>query len=230
MKYNIKLFYLNSKVNKSEIINTFNLAFNENKNLALANLLYILDIRNGKGERRVFKTIFKYLCNNEEETALQLLPFIGELGRYDYLLEGLNTPVEKEITKLIKNRLKLDLISKYPSLLAKWLPSLRTHKKNNTKAKKLVKLLNMKEKEYRKLLSFLRRKVYVVEKFLSSKYYYKIDFKYVPVKAFFKYERVFKTKLNSEYLNNIDKKAKRKIIPRKHMTSTLKKYINMLNK
>ena len=65
MKYNIKLFYLNSKVKKSEIINTFNLAFNENKNLALANLLYILDIRNGKGGRRVFKTIFKYLCNNE---------------------------------------------------------------------------------------------------------------------------------------------------------------------
>ena len=90
--------------------------------------------------------------------------------------------------------------------------------------------LNMKEKEYRKLLSFLRSKVCVVEKFLSSKDYYKIDFKYVPVKAFFKYEKVFKTKLNSEYLNNVDKKAKREIIPRKYMTSTLKKYINMLNK
>lgn len=230
MKYNIKLFYLNSKANKSEIINTFNLAFNENKNLALANLLYILDIRNGKGQRRVIKTIFKYLCNNEEETALQLLPFIGELGRYDYLLEGLNTPLEKEITKLIKNRLKLDLISKYPSLLAKWLPSLRTHKKNNTKAKRLVKLLNMKEKEYRKLLSFLRSKVYVVEKLLSTKDYYKIDFKYVPAKAFLKYERVFKTKLYSEYLNNVDKKVEREIIPRKYMTSTLRKYIYMLNK
>ena len=32
----------------------------ENEELALANLLYILDIRGGKGERRIFKTIFEY--------------------------------------------------------------------------------------------------------------------------------------------------------------------------
>ena len=39
------------------IIRLFNNALNENEDLALANLLYILDIRGGKGERRIFKVI-----------------------------------------------------------------------------------------------------------------------------------------------------------------------------
>ena len=50
--------------NEEKIIKLFNNALEENEELALANLLYILDIRNGKGERRLFKIIYKYLCNN----------------------------------------------------------------------------------------------------------------------------------------------------------------------
>ena len=61
---------------ESEIIRLFNNALNENTILALSNLLYILDIRNGKGERRLFKIIFKYLCLNHKDLALQVLPYI----------------------------------------------------------------------------------------------------------------------------------------------------------
>ena len=53
-----------------------------------------------------FKTIFKELCEKHPSSALRILPFIGELGRYDYILEGINTPIEKEVISLdeIKSR------------------------------------------------------------------------------------------------------------------------------
>ena len=57
---NLDVFTMTSRYNSEEkIINLFNNALLENEDLALANLLYILDIRNGKGERRIFKIIFK---------------------------------------------------------------------------------------------------------------------------------------------------------------------------
>ena len=84
--YNLDLFCSVSRYdNEDKIITNFNNALSENETLALANLLYILDIRNGKGERRIFKIIFKYLCENKPLFAIKILPFISELGRYDYI-------------------------------------------------------------------------------------------------------------------------------------------------
>ena len=134
---NLDVFTMLTRYNdEEEIIKTFKNALDENQELALANLLYILDIRNGKGERRLFKIIYNYLCNNEKESALRILNFIGELGRYDYILLGINTQIEKETIELIKNQLEIDKKTETPSLLAKWLPSHRTHNINNPLAKK----------------------------------------------------------------------------------------------
>ena len=197
---NLDVFAMLSRFNDTDdIINKFRLAILEDENLALANLLYILDIRNGKGERRVFKTIYKDLCLNYSNLALRILPFIGELGRFDYVLEGINTPVEKETVALIKDRLNKDLASNEVSLLAKWLPSIRTHSKNNKLAKSLVKLLGMSEKEYRKTLKALRNKINIVEANLTNKTYDKIDFSKVPSKAMMKYNNTFNRYLESEF-------------------------------
>ena len=189
---NLDVFAMLSRYDTSdEIINKFKLALNEDYNLALANLLYILDIRNGKGERRLFKIIYEYLCFNYSEYALKIMPFISKLGRFDYVLIGIGTKVEKETIELIKKQLKKDIKSKSPSLLAKWLPSLRTHKQNNKLAKKLVKLLGMSEKEYRKMLRNLREKINIVETHLTEKAYDKIDFSQVPSLAMIKYREAF---------------------------------------
>ena len=197
---NLDLFSMLSRYNSDEeIIRLFNNALNENECLALANLLYILDIRSGKGERRIFKIIFKYLCTNHTKQALRILPFISELGRYDYILEGINTPIEDTVIYLIKKQLEIDINSTNPSLLAKWLPSHRTHKKNNTIAKKIIKGLNITEKEYRKTLSRLRSKLNVVEKNLTDKTYENIDFSKVPTKAMLKYTYTYMTKINDKY-------------------------------
>lgn len=197
---NLDVFAMLSRFDDEEtILQTFDKALEEDKNLALANLLYILDIRNGKGERRLFKIIYKELCMYHPAEALQILPFISELGRYDYLLEGLDTPVEKETIELIKNQLDLDKASEAPSLLAKWLPSHRTHGVNHIVAKKLMKALGMKEQEYRKLLKELRDKLNLVEKNLTTKEYKRIDFSQVPAKAMLKYRKAFEEKMTLRF-------------------------------
>ena len=199
---NLDVFAMLSRYNSSdEIINKFKLALNENNTLALANLLYILDIRNGKGERRLFKIIYEYLCSNYPEYALQVLPFISKLGRFDYVLIGMGTKIEKETVDLIKKQLKKDIKSESPSLLAKWLPSIRTHKQNNKMAKKLVKLLGMSEKEYRKMLKKLRQKINIVETNLTEKTYDKIDFSHVPSLAMIKYREAFSRNMWEKFMD-----------------------------
>lgn len=200
--YNLDLFCSVSRYDDEEkIIKVFNNALLEDETLALANLLYILDIRNGKGERRIFKIIFKYLCENKPLSAIKILSFISELGRYDYILEGINTKIHNEVISLIKNQLKIDLNSDNPSLLAKWLPSHRTHNSNNKLAKIIMKELNMNEKEYRKTLSKIRSVINIVEKNLTEKNYSNIDFNKVPSKAMLKYNNVFSTKMKDDFEN-----------------------------
>ena len=61
----------------------FRNAYNENKILAVANLLYFLDIREGKGEILIFKTLFKELCKMDKEMAIIVIKQMGKLGSYD---------------------------------------------------------------------------------------------------------------------------------------------------
>ena len=140
------------------------------------------------------------MCINHTSCALRVLPFIAELGRYDYILVGLDTPINNEIISLIKKQLNDDLKSENPSLLAKWLPSHRSHNVNNPIAKKIIKGLNITEREYRKVLSILRKKLNLVEKNLTDKKYENIDFNKVPTKAMLKYTNTYMNKMNDEYL------------------------------
>ena len=67
---NLDFFAGISRNNKAkDIKDCFNKALSENNELALANLLYVLDIREGKGERRIFKKCFVTLCNTNKELA-----------------------------------------------------------------------------------------------------------------------------------------------------------------
>lgn len=187
-------------------------AYQEDNEMALANLLYLLDIRGGKGERKIFKICFDWLCNHNANDAKRIMPFIAELGRWDYLLVALNTPVECDAINMISCQLKLDLVSDYPSLLGKWMPSIRTHGKNNPQASYLARILGLSEKEYRKMLSSLRSKINIVEKNLTEKQYENIRFEQVPTKAMLKYMNTFKEKIADPYkqylesVNNGEKK------------------------
>ncbi len=184
--------------NKEETLRIFKNAYAEDKNLAVANLLFLLDIREGKGERDLFKTCFKWLCDNDIEYAKLILNQIGTLGRYDYILEGINTKIENEVLDLIKTQLLEDLKSEYPSLLAKWLPT------RGAMRKVLVKKLEATQKDYRKVLSYIRKKINLVESKLCNKDY-DIDFEKVPTKAMLKYRGAFKRHCEDTYNDYLNK-------------------------
>ena len=206
---NLDFFAGISRNNTSKQIKAcFDAALQENDELALANLLYILDIRGGKGERRLFKKCFVSLCNTNKELALKILRHIPELGRYDYIVNGLHTLIDDEVVALIKSQLEKDIKSDNPSLLAKWLPSLRTHNTNNAQAKYLAKRLELSEKEYRNILSTLRSKINIVEKNLTNKTLDNIDFNNVPCKAMLKYKKYFNKNMKEEYNNYLSSLVK----------------------
>ena len=201
LNFNLDMFAYSSryyKQNYEKNKNRFKNALIENDEIALANLLYTLDIRNGKGERALFKSYFSALIEMNKDYAIQILPYISELGRWDYVFEGIGTEIEEAVYDFVKAYLMMDIKNyndnKPVSLLAKWLPSIKTHNKKNYFAVKLVKKLNLTEKEYRKILSKLRDRLNIVEKHITNKEYAKIDYISVPSKAMVKYKNLFFTK------------------------------------
>ena len=201
LNFNLDMFAYSSRDFKQDYKknkNRFKNALIENDDVALANLLYTLDIRNGKGERALFKSYFSALIRMNKNYAIQILPYISELGRWDYVFEGIGTEIEEAVYDFVRAYLMMDIKNyndnKPVSLLAKWLPSIKTHNKKNHFAIKLAKKLNLTEKEYRKILSKLRDRLNIVEKHITNKEYEKIDYITVPSKAMVKYRNLFFTK------------------------------------
>lgn len=189
---------------EEKIQSVFSAAYEEDRILALANLLYVLDIRGGKGERRIFKTAFKWLCHRHADSAVVMLSLIPEYGRWDYVLEGIDTPVGYEALNMISKQLYKDMHSDNPSLLAKWLPSVRTHGKHNPEARYLANALGMSEKQYRKMLSELRGKINVVERQMSEQKFSDIDYETVPTKAMLKYREAWQRHDETRYHQYLD--------------------------
>ncbi len=109
-----------------EITNRFLRAYAEDADLAMKTLFFARDIRGGIGERRVFRTILKWLANNEPRSLEKNIQYIAEYGRYDDLLVLMGTTCEGKVLHLIKKQLAADCAAleagESVSLLAKWLP------------------------------------------------------------------------------------------------------------
>ena len=75
----------------AEITDRFRRAYAEDPCLAMKILFYARDIRGGLGERSVFRTIIRWLAENEKLSLVRNLPFIAEYGRWDDLLVLLDT-------------------------------------------------------------------------------------------------------------------------------------------
>ena len=92
---------------------------------ALKILFYARDIREGLGERRVFRILLQYLAEYHPQAVIANLDLIGVFGRFDdwYCLIG--TGVEDEMWSAMKQQLEADLKNfqegKSVSLLAKWI-------------------------------------------------------------------------------------------------------------
>lgn len=194
---------------KGDIISRFKKAYAENPDLALKILFFGRDIRGGIGERRVFRVIIKWLANNEPEALRKNLAYIPEYGRFDDLLALLDTACEKDALELIRRQLVNDLSAEdNVSLLAKWLPSVNASNKGTVLAgKKIARYLGMTDKEYRKTLAALRKKIRIIENNLRERDY-TFDYSAQPSKAMLKYRSAFFRNDGDryiEYLESVEK-------------------------
>ena len=176
-----------------DCILAFKNALDEDISLAMKCLFYLRDIRGGQGERRFFRVCFRWLINNKPEVAFRNLKNIPEYGRWDDLIyTTIDTEAQADALDIIKNQLALDVQSKTPSLLAKWLPSENASAKKTKRAATIIrKYLNMTHREYRKMLSNLRSKINIVEKLMSQNRWDKIDFSKIPSRAGLIYKNAF---------------------------------------
>ena len=165
-------------------------------------LFMVRDVREGLGERRLFRVALKHLVNTanfdkKTEIISDLIKTqISNFGRFDDLFIFVGTPYENILIKTIKNQLKLDYenmqANKGISLLAKWMPSENASSKETKKlATAIRKALNADSKTYRKTLSALRAYLKVIETYTSANEWDKIDYNQVPSKANLKYKDAF---------------------------------------
>lgn len=208
-------FKISSYRNKStgEIVGDFLYAYEENKVNAILWLFYIRDVRDGIGERRLFRICFKALCFKDKEIAIKLLPLLPEYGRWDDVwLSTFGTPVEQSAFELIKDQLFNDLANSKKetlqvSLLAKWLPSERTSSKNSRElARKIAAGINLPINKYNRILSELRKHLNIVEQKMSANEWHDIDYSTVPSKSNLIYSSCFSKhdkERRKEYLDSL---------------------------
>ena len=196
----------------SEIVTRFVRAFTEDRDIALKLLFFARDIRGGLGERRVFRIILKWLAENEPASARKNLGFVAEYGRYDDLLVLIDTPLEGDVIKILKERLDADMQALENggevSLLAKWLPSVNASNAETVRiAKRVARAFGMTDVIYRKTLVKLRAHIRIIENSLRERDY-TFDYSKQPSKAMYKYRKAFIRNDGERYGEFINKVSK----------------------
>lgn len=184
--------------NRSEqdIMQLFSKAFAENPLYAMKALFYMRDIREGNGERRLFRVCTKWLATNAPQVLIKNLPHIAEYGRWDDLIALIDTSVSKEVLFIIRQQWNNDVfgcsVGKPVSLLAKWMPSENASSPTTKRLAKIIaKDLNYTMRNYRKTLSLLRNHLSILESKMSAKQWDEINYSTVPSQAMLKYRSAF---------------------------------------
>lgn len=197
-----------------EIARRFKKTFCEDKILAMKWLFYARDVRQGLGERRLFRVVLADLVKTNPEMVIPVINLIPEYGRYDDLWCLLDNPESATaVYQIVDRQLTQDLVdthrNKPISLLAKWMPSINASSpKTKAYGKQLAKALHLSEREYRKALTKLRAYLDVVEVKMSSKEWSDIRYEAVPSRANLIYNNAFlrnDEERRRDYLGKLEK-------------------------
>lgn len=178
------------------ITNKFMDAYYENPVLAMKWLFYGRDVRGGLGERRLFRVVLKHLANDKPEVIKAVFKFAPEYGRYDDLWCLLDTSAKNDVLNMVKEQFVEDNMNmsnnKSISLLAKWIPSENASSNETKRYAKIVRShLEMTPRNYRQMLSRMRRYIDVVERKMSAKQWGEINYESVPSRANLIYNSAF---------------------------------------
>ena len=196
-----------------EIEDRFLRAYAENPDLAMKILFYARDVRGGLGERAVFRTLIRWLAENEKASLVRNMPFIAEYGRFDDLLCVLNTPAHQEAMEVLRDQFQADMRAmecgdgEPVSLLGKWLPSVNASNEETVRtAKQIAREFGMTQAQYRKALTALRARIRIIENDLRERDY-TFDYAKQPSGAMFKYRRAFLRNDEERYRDFMDQAA-----------------------
>ena len=173
----VDLFYKIGASRGKDITGDFTAAFVENKELALRVTQWARDVREGAGERQIFRDVLKHLEKTDREAASLLVRKVPELGRWDDLLVFTDAELKVQAFDLIKQAL-----TEGNGLCAKWMP------RKGTVAAELRKHMAMSPKQYRKTLVGLTN---VVETKMCARDWDNIDFSKLPSLASARYRTAF---------------------------------------
>jgi len=188
----VDLFFQGGAIRTAEeerIESLFSAAFYENPELAMRIMLYLRDVREGQGERRVFRTILKYLEKYDVDYLLRILHLVPVLGRWDDLFEVMNN--EKSARAVLG--LYAEALRNGDGLAAKWAPR---EKQNRRLAARLKNFLGMNWTQYRKLIVEASN---TVEQKMCAKQWDQINYSHVPSVASARYAKAFRRNDEARY-------------------------------
>lgn len=199
-----------------KICDLFDAAYAENPRYAVLWLFYASDVRGGMGERRLFRIIFKHLCKRDPLFCVHLIPLVPEYSRWDNLWPLLDNDMSisvcRTVIELVARQLMQDMRHmkehKNISLLAKWMPSCNASSRRTREfALKFEIAFGTTEKEYRKMLSALRKYLDIVEIHASKNDWSGIQYDKVPSRANLMYKNAFVTHDEARYNEYISQVA-----------------------
>jgi hypothetical protein len=161
----------------NKVVELFSKAFNENPRTAMRILFWSRDVREGAGERQIFKDIMSYLAKNHPEVVKVNLDLIPEYGRWDDVQVLFGTSLEDNVITLLVQGLK-----DANGLAAKWMP------RKGLVFNKVRKSLKVTPKELRKLIVSLSN---TVEQKMCSKRWAEIEYPKTPSLAMSRYTKAF---------------------------------------
>lgn len=181
----------------------FRKAYAENKQLAIRALFYLRDVRGGQGERALFRVLFKELIRMDLEVAEAVLGFVPEYGRWDDVISvyGLMPETARD---LVRSQFLLDINNyedgKSISLMGKWLPSENASSANSrVMARQIASDLEMSNREYRKAVVKLRKRIGLLEQQMSTNAWEEIQYDKLPSQAGRKHTKAFKRHDEARY-------------------------------
>lgn len=171
-------------------------AYKENPLFATKIVFYARDIREGLGERKVFRTLLKYMADVHPEALKKNLDLIGVFGRYDDLYCLIGTSLEEDMWSAMKKQFEEDLKNlnegNAVSLLAKWIKTADASSKETRRLGILTaQKLGYPVYNFKRIVRSMRKQIEVVESLMSANRWSEIKYSKVPSRAMMIYRNTF---------------------------------------
>lgn len=186
----VDLFFKIGASRGKDITGAFTAAFVDNRDVALRIVQWARDVRQGAGERQLFRDVLVHLEKTDVDAAEALMCKVPDLGRWDDLLVLKSADLREKAFRMIATALE-----EGNGLCAKWMP------RKGDDAVALRTFLGMSPKRYRKTLVNLTK---VVETAMCSKDWSSINFSHVPSVASARYKKAFFKNATDAYKSYLD--------------------------